>query len=81
MVNKVCGPLQVAAVRAPGAGDQRRILLQRIARLAGGKTITEGFDLQLKNMQISDLGQAKRITIDKNNTVVEGQSLVQAAFV
>lgn len=70
VVNKIRGPLQVAAVRAPGIGDQRKSMLQSIAILTGGKAITA--DLDLANVQISDLGQARRITIDKNNTVVEG---------
>jgi len=73
VVNKLRGPLQVAAVRAPGCGDQRKSMLQDLALLTGGKAFTEGFDVQLKNMQISDLGQAKKITIDKNKTVVEGR--------
>ena len=71
VVNKLRGPLQVAAVRAPGSGDQRKRMLQAIALLTSGKVITEGLDIQLKNIQISDLGQAKKITVDKNNTVVE----------
>jgi chaperonin GroEL (HSP60 family) len=74
VVNKLRGPLQVAAVRAPGSGDQRKRMLQDIACLTGGKAITEGLDIQLKNIRISDLGQAKKITIDKNNTVVEGRA-------
>jgi chaperonin GroEL len=74
VVNKLRGPLQVAAVRAPGFDDQRKTLLHDIALLTGGKVITEGLDLQLKNIQISDLGQARRITIDRNNTLVEGRS-------
>lgn len=74
VVNKLRGPLRVAAVRAPGIGDQRKSMLQDIALLTGGKGITAGFDIQLKNIQISDLGQAKKITIDKNRTVVEGAS-------
>jgi chaperonin GroEL len=71
VVNKLRGPLQVAAVRAPGFGDQRRSMLRDIALLTGGKAITEGLEIQLKNIQISDLGQANKITVDKNNTVVE----------
>ena len=71
VVNKLCAQLQVAAVRAPGFGDRRRSILQDIARLTGGKAITEGFETQLNNIRISDLGQARKITIDKNNTVVE----------
>ena len=74
VVNKLCGPLQVVAVKSPGLGDQRKNLLQDIARFTGGKAVREGFDLQLNNIQISDLGQAERIIIDKNNTVVERKS-------
>ena len=73
VVNKLRGPLQVAAVRAPGSGDQRESMLQDVARLTGGKAITEDLDIPLRNIRISDLGQAKKITIDKNNTVVEGR--------
>ena len=71
VVKKLCRPLQVAAVRAPGFGDQRKSMLQGIAILTGGKAITEGLDTKLKDIQLSDLGQAAKITIDKNNTVVE----------
>jgi chaperonin GroEL len=74
VVNKLRGSLQVAAVRAPSLGDQRMSMLQDIARLTGGKAITEGLDIELRNIQLSDLGQAKRITIDKNHTVVEGSA-------
>lgn len=70
VVSKIRGPLQVAAVRAPGVGDQRKTLLQRIALITGGKAITAGLDLSC--VQISDLGQARKIKIDKNNTMVEG---------
>jgi chaperonin GroEL (HSP60 family) len=73
VVNKLRGPLQVAAVRAPGSGDQRKRMLQDVARLTGGKAIIEDLDIPLGNIQISDLGQAKKITIDKNNTVIEGR--------
>ncbi len=73
VVKKLCGSLQVAAVRVPGFGDQRMSMLQDIARLTGGKAITEDFDIQLKNIQISDLGQARKITIDKSHTIVEGR--------
>jgi len=74
VVKKLRGPLQVAAVRAPGCGDQLKAMLQEIAILTGGKAIAGDLDTQLKNMQISDLGQAKKITIGKNNTVVEGRA-------
>jgi chaperonin GroEL (HSP60 family) len=73
VVNKLRGPLQVAAVRAPGSGDQRKRMLQDVARLTGGKAIIEDLGIPLGNIQISDLGQAKKITIDKNNTVIEGR--------
>ena len=76
VVNKLRGPLQVAAVRAPGSGDQGKRMLQDVARLTGGKAITEDLDIPLRNIQISDLGQAKKITIDKNNTVVEGRVMI-----
>jgi chaperonin GroEL len=72
VVNKLRGPLQVAAVRAPGCRDQRQGMLQEIALLTGGRAITGGLDVELKNIQMSDLGHARKITIDKNNTVVEG---------
>ena len=71
VVNKLRGPLQVAAVRAPGFGDQRKNILQGIALLTGGKAIIQGTDIDLKQIQISDLGQATKITIDKNSTVIE----------
>jgi chaperonin GroEL len=76
VVRNLRGPLQVAAVRAPGFRDQRESMLQSIAVLTGGKAITEGLDTQLKNIKISDLGLAAKITIDKNNTMVE----VRAAY-
>jgi chaperonin GroEL len=71
VVNKLRGPLQVAAVRAPGFGDQRKNILQGIALLTGGKAIIQGTDIDLQNIQISDLGQATKITIDKNSTMIE----------
>src|SRR5450432_657234 len=71
VVNKLRGPLQVAAVRAPGFGDQRKNILQGIALLTGGKAIIQGTEIDLKNIRISDLGQATKITIDKNSTVIE----------
>jgi chaperonin GroEL len=74
VVNKLRGTLQVAAVKAPGFGDRRKAMLQDIATLTGGKAITEDLGIKLENVQVSDLGQAKKITIDKDNTtVVEGK--------
>jgi len=74
VVNKLRGTLQVAAVKAPGFGDRRKAMLQDIAILTGGKAITEDLGIKLENVQVGDLGQAKKITIDKDNTtVVEGK--------
>ncbi len=74
VVNKLRGTLQVAAVKAPGFGDRRKAMLQDIATLTGGKAITEDLGIKLENVQIADLGQAKKITIDKDNTtIVEGK--------
>src|SRR5271165_3584548 len=74
VVNKLRGTLQVAAVKAPGFGDRRKAMLQDIAILTGGKAITEDLGIKLEGVQMSDLGQAKKITIDKDNTtLVEGK--------
>jgi chaperonin GroEL len=74
VVNKLRGTLQVAAVKAPGFGDRRKAMLQDIAILTGGKAITEDLGIKLENVQVSDLGQAKKTTIDKDNTtIVEGK--------
>src|SRR5512141_2558850 len=74
VVNKLRGTLQVAAVKAPGFGDRRKAMLLDIATLTGGKAITEDLGIKLENVQMSDLGQAKKITIDKDNTtLVEGK--------
>ena len=74
VVNKLRGTLQVCAVKAPGFGDRRKAMLQDIAILTGGKAITEDLGLKLENIQIGDLGRAKKVTIDKDNTtIVEGK--------
>src|SRR5712691_1220378 len=74
VVNKLRGTLQVCAVKAPGFGDSRKAMLQDIAILTGGKAITEDLGIKLENVQMSDLGQAKKITVDKDNTtLVEGK--------
>ncbi len=74
VVNKLRGTLNVAAVKAPGFGDRRKAMLQDIAILTGGKAITEDLGIKLENVQMSDLGQAKKVTIDKDNTtIVEGK--------
>ena len=74
VVNKIRGTLQVAAVKAPGYGDRRKAMLQDIATLTGGTVITEDLGITLESVQLTDLGQAKRIAIDKDNTtIVEGE--------
>jgi chaperonin GroEL len=74
VVNKLRGTLQVCAVKAPGFGDRRKAMLQDIAILTGGKAITEDLGIKLENVQVADLGRAKKITIDKDNTtIVEGK--------
>ena len=74
VVNKLRGTLNVAAVKAPGFGDRRKAMLQDIAILTGGKAITEDLGIKLENVQMQDLGQAKKVTIDKDNTtLVEGK--------
>jgi chaperonin GroEL len=74
VVNKLRGTLNVAAVKAPGFGDRRKAMLQDIAILTGGKAITEDLGIKLESVKVEDLGQAKKITIDKDNTtVVEGK--------
>jgi len=73
VVNKIRGTLNVCAVKAPGFGDRRKAMLEDIAVLTGGKCITEDLGLKLENLTISDLGRAKRIVVDKENTtIVEG---------
>jgi chaperonin GroEL len=73
VVNKLRGTLQCAAVKAPGFGDRRKAMLEDIAVLTGGKAITEDLGIKLENVKIEDLGKAKKVTIDKDNTtIVEG---------
>src|SRR5882724_5960752 len=74
VVNKLRGTLQILAVKAPGFGDRRKAMLEDLAILTGGKCITEDLGIKLENVKIEDLGQAKKITADKDNTtVVEGK--------
>jgi chaperonin GroEL len=70
VVNKLRGTLQVAAVKAPGFGDRRKAMLEDIAILTGGKAITEDLGLKLENVKIEELGSAKKVTIDKDNTTI-----------
>ncbi|HKQ09199.1 MAG TPA: chaperonin GroEL [Blastocatellia bacterium] len=73
VVNKLRGTLQVGAVKAPGFGDRRKAMLQDIAILTGGKAITEDLGIKLESIQVGDLGRAKKVVVDKDNTtIVEG---------
>ena len=74
VVNKLRGTLQVAAVKAPGFGDRRKAMLEDIAVLTGGRCITEDLGIKLENISLDDLGRAKRIVVDKENTtIIEGE--------
>jgi chaperonin GroEL len=70
VVNKLRGTLNVAAVKAPGFGDRRKAMLEDIAILTGGKVISEDLGIKLENVKLEDLGRAKKITIDKDNTTI-----------
>jgi chaperonin GroEL len=74
VVNKLRGTLQVCAVKAPGFGDRRKAMLEDIAVLTGGRLISEDLGIKLENIKLEDLGRAKRVTVDKENTtIVEGE--------
>jgi chaperonin GroEL len=74
VVNKLRGTLQVCAVKAPGFGDRRKAMLEDIAVLSGGRLISEDLGIKLENIKLEDLGRAKRVTVDKENTtIVEGE--------
>jgi chaperonin GroEL len=73
VVNKLRGTLQAASVKAPGFGDRRKAMLEDIAILTGGRSITEDLGIKLENIRVEDLGKAKKVVIDKDNTtIVEG---------
>jgi chaperonin GroEL len=79
VVNKLRGTLNVAAVKAPGFGDRRKAMLEDIAVLTGGKVISEDLGIKLESVTLEDLGNAKRVTIDKDNTtIVDGQGSAEA---
>jgi chaperonin GroEL len=79
VVNKLRGTLRVAAVKAPGYGDRRKAMLEDIAILSGGKAITEDLGIKLENTKLDDLGRAKRVVIDKDNTtLIEGAGAAKA---
>jgi chaperonin GroEL len=80
VVNKLRGTLQVAAVKAPGFGDRRKAMLEDIAILTGGRAITEDLGIKLENIKMEDLGKAKKITIDKDNTTIVEGSGAQTAI-
>jgi chaperonin GroEL len=80
VVNKLRGTLQAAAVKAPGFGDRRKAMLEDVAILTGGKAITEDLGIKLENIKVEDLGKAKKITIDKDNTTIVEGAGTQAAI-
>jgi chaperonin GroEL len=72
VVNKLRGTLHCAAVKAPGFGDRRKAMLEDIAILTGGKAVTEDLGIKLENVKLEDLGQAKKVIVDKDNTTIVG---------
>jgi chaperonin GroEL len=79
VVNKLRGTIKVCAVKAPAFGDRRKAILEDLATVSGGRVITEDLGIKLENVQVSDLGSAKRIVIDKDNTtIVEGKGDARA---
>ena len=80
VVNKIRGVLRCAAVKAPGFGDRRKALMQDIALLTGGKVLAEELGVKIENLTISDLGQAKRVAIDKDSTTIIGGAGSKAAI-
>src|SRR3982750_4087626 len=80
VVNKLRGTLQAVAVKAPGFGDRRKAMLEDIAILTGGRAITEDLGIKLENIKLEDLGKAKKVTIDKDNTTIVEGSGIQGAI-
>jgi chaperonin GroEL len=79
VVNKLRGTIKVAAVKAPGYGDRRKAMLEDLAILTGGKAVTEDLGIKLESIKLDDLGQAKKVTIDKDNTtIIEGAGTLTA---
>jgi len=79
VVNKLRGTLQICAIKAPGFGDRRKAMLEDLAILTGGSVISEDLGIKLENVKITDLGRAKKITVDKDNTtIVEGAGKTDA---
>src|SRR5687768_2257797 len=81
VVNKLRGTLQICAVKAPGFGDRRKEMLKDIATLTGGQAVTEDLGLKLENLTLADLGTAKRITVDKDNTTIVDRDALRGAEV
>src|SRR5580765_6319591 len=80
VVNKLRGTLQAVAVKAPGFGDRRKAMLEDIATLTGGRALTEDLGIKLENIKLEDLGKAKKVTIDKDNTTIVEGSGTQSAI-
>jgi chaperonin GroEL len=80
VVNKLRGTLSAAAVKAPGFGDRRKAMLEDIAILTGGRALTEDLGIKLENIKLEDLGKAKKVTIDKDNTTIVEGSGAQSAI-
>src|SRR5213082_1102022 len=79
VINKLRGTFKCAAVKAPGYGDRRKAMLQDIAILTGGQAVFEDLGVKLENVKITDLGRAKKVKIDKDNTtIIEGQGSKEA---
>src|SRR3989338_4939708 len=79
VVNKLRGTLQCAAVKAPGYGDRRKAMLEDIATITGGRALTEDLGIKMENIQLEDLGRAKRVKVDKENTtIIEGAGKTSA---
>src|SRR5678809_1109778 len=73
VVNKLRGTLNACAVKAPGFGDRRKAMLEDVATVTGGKAITEDLGIKLENLKLTDLGRAKKLVVDKDNTtIIEG---------
>src|SRR5207247_9462235 len=70
VVNKTRGTLACGAVKAPGFGDRRKAMLEDVATLTGGKAITEDLGIKLENLKLTDLGSAKKVVVDKDNTTI-----------
>ena len=80
VVNKIRGTLKVAAIKAPGFGDRRKAMIEDIAVLTGGQVISEEAGMKLENAKIGDLGKAKRVVIDRDDTTVVGGSGTKASI-